>query len=113
VNKLTIAIVLLLATPALAQAPADVNVRSTRTISAQMPAEGVAQFCVVSPSAPEVPLVCVPAANGAVVVADVTPFMPVGVRTCFRGITISPEGIQSVASANQACGTVPGAPVLQ
>jgi hypothetical protein len=117
-KKLALALALAsaLALPALAAAP-DVSVRATRVIVAQVNGLGVAKLCAVRPSAPEVPLVCADVDNTSVppintATLDVTAFMNPGSPTCFRAIAVSPEGIQSVPSENQACGTVPAAPVL-
>jgi hypothetical protein len=93
----------------------DVTVRSTRTVVASAPGLGVAQVCLSTCDAPDVSVGCGPAdpaLDGQQVAFDVTGLMVPGVPSCFRAFSVSPEGIQSVASENSAHGTVPQAPTL-
>jgi hypothetical protein len=92
-------------------------IRSVRTIVGRTAGTGTAQVCAVRSSAPEVPLAgCVdvdPAASDVDFVLDVTAHMTPGVRECFKAVAISPEGLQSEPSEDEACGTIPGRPVLR
>ena len=109
--------VLTLAAPAPASAQvADVKVHPTRTIHALAPGTGVSQVCAVAPGNPTVPLGCIGADEAATdqeVALDVTAWMVAGTQTCFRAIALSPEGLMSEPSENQACGTLPRKPVLK
>jgi hypothetical protein len=107
---------LLFAGIAYAQAVENVKIRATRTILVSAPGLGVDKVCVTACAAPDVALACVEAdaaANGQEIAIDVTSLMQPGVPACFQAVSVSPEGLQSVASANSASGTIPAAPVLR
>jgi hypothetical protein len=112
----TIAGLALMGAVAAGAASVDVIVRSARQVVATAPGFGVDQVCISTCDAPDQSVGCAitdPTVDGQEVTFDVTALMVPGVPSCFRAFSVSPEGIQSVASENAARGTVPQAPTLR
>jgi len=115
-RKSLIAFALVCGVAAIAYA-ATFPIRATRTITGLTTGTGVSQVCAVASSAPEVPLEpCAsvdPVASDVAFTVDVTSHMVPGVRSCFKAVSIGPEGLISEPSDDEACGTIPAKPRLQ